>query len=157
MIKDNYIRYAGSAIELSENSNSIVKCNIMEQNDFGISVGPGPNSTGNILQGNLIIDGFVGINMYGLEFPPDPPNPPLILPVASGNMVKNNVVLGNFMLDMAEIVYPLATGEIYVDPSDTCQNAWMKNQFVTEMGPSNCIGLPVELDEADVCALDDDD
>jgi hypothetical protein len=125
----------------------------VNQSFFGISAGP--YSTGNTLQGNLVIDGFSGIMLYGLEYPPVPPDDPVIEPVASGNLVKNNVVLGNF-LDLSEIVYPLATGEIYVDPSDTCQNSWMNNQFGSELGPSDCIGASVELDEDDVCALDDD-
>jgi hypothetical protein len=43
-----------------------------------------------------------------------------------------------------------------VHPDDTCRNAWMNNQFGSELGPSDCIGASVELDEDEVCALDDD-
>jgi len=154
LIKGNYISYVGSAIDLNQETDSNIKCNIVEQSFFGISAGP--YSTGNTLQGNLVIDGFSGIMLYGVEHLPVPPDDPEIAPVASGNLVKHNVALGNFM-DMSEIVYVLATGDVYVDPGDTCQNSWMNNQFGFEMGPSNCIGLPVELDEDDVCALDADD
>jgi len=152
-ILGNYTNGDDSAIELNYETDTIVKCNTMEQSYFGISAGP--FSTGNILQGNQIIDGYAGILMYGLEFPPVPPANPEIWPVASGNMVRNNLVLGNFM-DLQETIYKLATGEVYVDPNDICQNAWMSNQFGSELGPSDCIGFSVELDEDDVCALDDD-
>ena len=152
LIKGNYISNVGSAIELDSETDSIVKCNTANQNIFGISVNPG--STGNILQGNQVNDNIVGITLYGLGMPEDPD---AIVPGPAGNLIRNNITLGNAWVDLSEVVYNEDTEDIFVHPDDTCRNAWMKNQFVTEMGPSNCIGLPVELDEDDVCALDADD
>jgi nitrous oxidase accessory protein NosD len=145
----NYTYWDFSAIELNYETDTIVKCNTVEQSYFGISAGP--FSTGNILKGNLVTDSSFGIMLYGIEDPPDP----IILPVASGNLVKSNVAEGNY-LDLSEIVYNLDTDGIYVHPDDTCRNAWMNNQFGSELGPGDCIGASVELDEDDVCALDDD-
>ena len=149
----NYTNHDWSAIELNRETDTIVKCNTVEQSGYGISAGP--FSTGNILKGNLITDGYLGFMLYGLEFPPVPPDDPEIWPVASGNLVKNNRVLGN-MIDLQETTYVLATEVAYIIPGATCQNAWMNNQFGSEFGPSDCIGVSVELGEGEVCALDDD-
>ena len=51
----------------------------------------------------------------------------------------------------------IVDGDIGVEPGAPCRNHWKKNEFVTEIGPMNCIGAPKELDEDDVCGLDDDD
>ena len=152
-IKGNSVSFAGSAIELNNEVDAIVKCNTVEQSFYGISAGP--YSTGNTLQGNLITDGFLGIMLYGVEHSPIPPDDPVIDPVASGNLVKHNMALGNFT-DLQETTFVVAVGDAYVRPGATCQNAWMNNQFGSELGPSDCIGFSVELDEDDVCALDDD-
>ena len=105
--------------------------------------------------GNLITDGFFGIMLYGVEESAVPPDDPVIWPVASGNLVKHNMALGNFM-GLQETTYVVAVDDAYVAPGATCQNTWMSNQFGSELGPSDCIGISVELDEDDVCALDDD-
>jgi hypothetical protein len=49
------------------------------------------------------------------------------------------------------------TSDFLLQPEGLCLNAWEKNQFQTEYGPVGCFGIPVELEEEDVCALDDDD
>jgi hypothetical protein len=49
------------------------------------------------------------------------------------------------------------TGDLLLHPDGTCLNTWEKNQFGTQLAPVGCIGFPVELDDDDVCALDDDD
>ena len=152
MIKGNTISYVGSAIRLDSETDSIVKCNTLNQNFFGISMGPG--STGNVLHGNQVNDNIVGITIWGFGTPEDPD---AIIPVPEGNLIRNNIVLRNPWVDLSEVVFNPVIGGIFVHPDDTCRNTWMKNQFVTEMGPSNCIGLPVELDEDDVYAFDADD
>ena len=152
-IKGNSVSFAGSAIELDNEVDSIIKCNTVEQSFYGISAGP--FSSGNILQGNLITEGFFGIMLYGVEEIAIPPDDPVIWPVASGNLVKHNMALGNFT-DLQETTYVVAVDDAYVAPGATCQNTWMSNQFGSELGPSDCIGFSVELDEDDVCALDDD-
>jgi hypothetical protein len=58
---------------------------------------------------------------------------------------------------LTEVFYDLVTGESLIHPDGTCRNAWEKNRFQTALGPAACFGNPVELDDDDVCALDDDD
>ena len=139
-------------ISLIGETDSSVTCNMANQTGFGISLGT--DSTGNVLRGNQANDNISGIMLWGFGAFEDPDN---IGPVPEDNLIRNNIALGNSWVDVSEVVYNDVTKHLFVHPDDTCRNIWMKNQFDMEMGPSNCIGLPVELDEDDVCALDADD
>lgn len=147
----NTMHFDGTGIDLAfAETDSTVTCNIAEQTWFGIAVGS--YSSGNVLRGNLAVDNFIGgMTFYGFG------TPDAFDPVPAGNVIRHNIALGNAADDLQEIVYNPATDGVFVDPADTCQNTWMKNQFETATGPTDCIGTPVVLDEDDVCALDHDD
>ena len=139
------------AIALEPGANSLVACNTSERDVFGVRIGP--DSSGNVVRGNYIIDGAWGIGLYGIGL-----NPDLIgLPMASGNLIRNNIVEGSAFADLAEaMLTPDEFGGGLFLLSE-CLNTWTKNQYFTELGPVDCIAPPVELDDDDVCALDDDD
>ena len=140
----------GAGIQLNNEANSRVMCNRAHGNVDGILVFPG--SSGNLIRGNLVTGNITGIAMVGLAwegfFWQDIP---------AGNTVRSNIVEENAWLDLLEIYWDVITGDILLHPDGTCLNAWEKNQFQTEIGPPGCFGIPVELDDHDVCALDDDD
>lgn len=124
-------------------------CNTSEQDAYGIAVGP--FSSGNSIRGNYINNPLVeGITMYGLVLPDG-----VVLPVPSDNTIVKNIAEGGGGADLAEYIFDLRTFEVIVD--DQCQNTWKKNQYVTWLGPEDCVAPPVFLDDDDVCALDDDD
>jgi len=76
-------------------------------------------------------------------------------PVPGGNLLRNNIAAGNFF-DLSESNQDTDSDEPYLDPGDTCQNAWMNNHFDTCLALDECLGEAVVLDAEDVRALDDD-
>ena len=137
------------AIALEPGIDSLVACNTSERDQFGVRIGP--DSSGNIVRGNYIVDGAWGIGLYGIGISPDL----IFLPMTSGNVVRNNIVEGSGAADLAELMLNPFLGEVFALPE--CHNIWEKNQYLTQFGPIDCIAPPVELDDDDVCALDDDD
>lgn len=134
------------AIALEPGVDSLVACNTSERNQFGIRIGP--DSSGNVVRGNYIIDGVWGIGLYGIGVPGE-----IFLPMPPDNVIKKNVVVGNSGADLAEAM--IGPAGIFTLPE--CLNTWKKNQYIFELGPVDCIAPTVELDDDDVCALDDDD
>lgn len=138
-----------AAIAIEPGTNSLVACNTSERDFFGVRIGP--FSSGNVVRGNYISSGAWGIGLYGFGATPEP----IFQPMASGNLIEKNIVQVSGVVDLAEAMANPFTGDMFVLPE--CRNAWMKNQYVSAFGPVDCIAPPVELDDDDVCALDDDD
>jgi parallel beta-helix repeat protein len=141
----------GGGITLENEQNSRVMCNRVHGNVDGITLQSG--GSGNLLRGNLVTGNQnTGIGMLGLAldgfFWQDIP---------AGNTVRSNIVEENGWFDFFEFYFDLWTGKFLLQPEDLCMNTWEKNQFQTEFGPPGCFGIPVELDDHDVCALDYDD
>ena len=138
-----------AAIALESGIDSLVACNTSQRDVFGVRIGP--DSSGNVVRGNYIVDGAWGIGLYGIGISPDQ----IFLPMTSGNLVRNNIVEGSGAVDLAEAMLNPFDGSVFALPE--CLNTWKKNQYGTELGPVDCIAPPVELDDDDVCALDSDD
>ena len=140
----------GAGIQLSDEANSRVMCNRIHGNVDGILVFPG--SSGNLVRGNLVTGNLTGIGMLGFVR-----DGFLWRDIPAGNTVRSNIVEENAWFDFFEFYFDVITGDFLLQPEGLCLNAWEKNQFQTEYGPVGCFGIPVELEEKDVCALDDDD
>jgi parallel beta-helix repeat protein len=136
----------GFFLEMS--TDSLLMCNQSFANTDGILLFPGSND--NLIQGNLVSDNIGGISILGLAwegwFWRDIPD---------GNTVRLNIVEGNAWLDLDEIYYDLAFGDLLLHPDGTCQNTWEKNRYGTQYGPTGCIPAAFDLD--DVCALGEDE
>lgn len=141
---------AGAGINLDNEQNSRIMCNRIHGNADGILVMPG--SSGNLLRGNLVTGNLAGIGMLGLAWEGH-----LWQEIPAGNTTRSNIVEGNDWFDLYEFYYDVVTGDLLVHPEGLCPNTWEKNQFQTEFGAPGCLGIPVELEDNDVCALDDDD
>jgi parallel beta-helix repeat protein len=139
----------GSGISLTDETNSRIMCNRIHGNADGILVFPG--SSGNLLRGNLVTGNFGGIIMLGFAW-----DGYLWQDIPAGNTIRSNIVEDNDRPDFYEMYLDVVTGDLLVHPEDLCMNTWEKNQFQTEFGPPGCFGIPVELDEKDVCALHED-
>jgi len=131
-------------------TNSQFMCNRSYGNELGIGVGP--RSSGNLVRGNSVTGNVLGITFYGLA-----EDGVLGPAIPAGNTVRSNIVEGNPFADLSEGYHDGVTGEFLLHPDGTCLNSWEKNQYGTQLGPVGCIGTSVELDDDDVCALDDDD
>ncbi len=139
-----------AAIRIVGETDSTVACNTSDWNVIGISVGEA--SSGNMVRGNLVTNTAVaGITLYGVGTPDE-----IFEPVPFGNLIKHNIVQASGQVDLSELVFDRVTGGVFVHANAQCQNTWRKNQFVTEFGPIDCFGVPVELDDEDVCAIDED-
>lgn len=139
-----------TGINVGDETNSRIMCNRVHGNVDGITVGPG--SSGNLLRGNLVTDNaFSGIGMLGLNW-----DGHFWLDIPAGNTIRSNIVEGNAVFDVFEVIYDVVTQDVLLHPEGFCMNTWEKNQFQTEIGPAGCFGIPVELEEKDVCALDND-
>jgi len=131
-------------------SNSRIMCNTAYGNLDGIWLGP--ESTGNLLRGNFASDNmFTGIGMMGYAW-----DGYFWLDIPTGNTIRSNIAENNPWGDFWEVYYDVVTGDVLFQPEGLCLNTWEKNQFLWGYGPEGCFGIPVELDEDDVCALDDD-
>ncbi len=140
-----------AAIALESGIDSLVACNTSERDEFGVRIGP--ESSGNTVRGNHIIDsGAVGIGVYSFGISPE-----IFVPMPPDNVIKKNIVQGSGGGDVAELILrpPEFGGGVFALPE--CYNIWKNNQYGTSFGPVDCIAPTVELDDDDVCALDDDD
>jgi parallel beta-helix repeat protein len=127
-----------------------ISCNRAHGNGTGI--GLGPSSTGGLVKGNLATENWSdGISAWAWAWDGFP-----YTELPSENTFKHNISEANWGVDHAEALYDLLTGDIITHPDDMCRNTWFENQFYSSFGPDGCIGYRVELDEDDVCALDDD-
>lgn len=144
----------GAGISLSTEDNSRIICNRIHGNIDGILMQSG--GSGNLLRGNLVSDNrSSGLGLMGYYWQ-DPDNgKEYYYDMPSGNTIRSNIVEHNPWDDLFEIYWDWGS-EILLNPDGICRNNWENNQFQTEFGVPGCIGIPVELDEKDVCALDDD-
>ena len=141
----------GFGIWANIETNSRFLCNRTYSNDIGIGIGP--DSSGNLVRGNYASGNlWGGITVTGLKEDGE-----LLGEFPAGNTVRSNIAEENGYFDLSEIFHDVVTGENSLHPDGTCFNTWEKNQFGTQFAPDGCIGFPVELDDDDVCALDDDD
>ena len=140
----------GFGIYLEIETNSRIMCNQIHGNVDGIWLAGG---SGNLLRGNFVSSNIAGgIGMMGFLW-----DGFLWLDMPAGNTIRSNITEDNPWSDVSEILYDWVTGEILLHPEGTCMNTWEKNQFETELGPTDCFGVPYELEDDDVCALDYDD
>ena len=140
---------AGLLVEDGETGSSLV-CNTSERDAYGI--GLGPDSHGNVVRGNFINEtGGMGITLYGFKYED------WVWAYPYDNVVEKNLVQSSGRPDLAEVAYDYVSEDFVVPEDAQCLNSWEKNQYSTWMGPENCVAPPVELDDDDVCALDDDD
>ena len=147
--------WTGAGIALDGETDSRIMCNRLQGNVEGIFVYGG--SSGNLLRGNLVSGNqYAGILLMGLYWQdPEPPYEEYYYAMPSGNTIRANI-LGDNPSDLWEAYWDEVGDNVLLNPDGICMNTWEKNQFQTEYGPAGCFGIPVELDEKDVCALDDD-
>jgi parallel beta-helix repeat protein len=147
--------WIGAGIALDGETDSRIMCNRIHGNVDGIQVQEG--SSGNLLRGNLVSGNqYSGIGMMGSYWKdPDPPYEEYYYAMPSGNTIRSNIVGDNPWADLWEAYWDFGDN-VLPNPDGICRNTWEKNQFDTELGPVGCFGIPVELDEKDVCALHDD-
>ena len=124
---------------------SSISCNRSNQNDeHGIVLHGAVGQ--NVVRGNVTNENALGgIVLFGYDNDSIP----------TGNTIKHNIALANSGADFSENLFDPWSGP-YVEDGAPCRNNWKKNQFVTELGPDMCIGIPTQLDDDDVCAIDDD-
>lgn len=144
----------GTGIALSNEQHSRIMCNRVHGNVDGIILGD--ESSGNLLRGNVVTGNIGGIGMAGYYWQDPDTGDEYYYAMASGNTIRSNISEGNPFIDMWEAYWDFGVN-LFVDPDGMCLNTWEKNQFGTELGVPACIGASVVLDEADVCALHDDD
>ena len=148
----NAVRYSVIGIEMYGETDSRITCNSVDQGYFSLTLGPsGPMpSSGNLVRGNLVTGSYLGIVMAGIGTPEDG----LFQPQSTDNLIHANIAMGNWW-DMAEVIYDPFADDVFVEPGAACQNTWKNNQFYWSLGPPDCFGVPVDLDE--VCAMGGDD
>lgn len=153
----NTILHSVIGIDLYAETGSRITCNTVDQGYYTLSLGPyGPTpSSRNLVRGNLVTDSFLGIAMVGNgTFDDSTGDFVLIGPQSTDNLIHANIATGNWW-DMAEAMYDPYYDYVFVEPGAECQNTWKNNQFVWPLGPPDCIGTPIDLDE--VCALEGGD
>jgi len=145
---DNGDELAGAGINLSYEYGSKVLCNRTHGNADGILLWDG--SSDNLLRGNLVTaNRNTGIGMVGYFWQED------YVAMPSGNTIRKNIVENNPWVDVFEAYWDFGEN-LLLNPDGLCRNTWQMNQFQTQEGLPGCIGTGLELDEKDVCALDDD-
>jgi parallel beta-helix repeat protein len=145
-ISHNITSENGSGIGAYLTQNTKYTCNQSNRNSFGIELSGAEG--GNVVSGNVASGNSVaGIILFGYL--------DLDWPIPEGNTIKYNVALANYDKDLSENMFSVEEGP-YVEDGAPCRNTWIDNEFVTELGPEMCIGAPAQLDDDDVCALDDD-
>lgn len=127
-----------------------VSCNQTYGNGTGVLLGPW--TTDSLVKGNVARwNWFDGISAWGWTW-----NDGSWADIAAGNTFRHNVSQDNLFSDHLELAYNVESGAIFPHPDGECRNRWFENQFATSWGPDGCIGPPVALDDADVCAFDTD-
>ena len=92
-------------------------------------------SSGNRVSCNTVTgNGIGGIAMVSLS--------PNVLP-PSGNFVSDNISTENAAFDMVEARFDFSTFSFEV--VEPCRNTWDNNSFSSQVGPQNCIGSPVPV------------
>jgi parallel beta-helix repeat protein len=138
----NENRHVG--IDGDTTQNTKYTCNQSNRNG-NIGIALSGTEGGNVLIGNIANENrLAGIVMSGW-----PSNE-----IPEGNTIKHNIALANNDKDLSENSW--GPEGPYVEDGAPCRNTWIDNEFVTELGPEMCIGVPAQLDDDDVCALDDD-
>jgi len=140
----NTIRYSAIGIDLYAETDSRITCNRVDQGYYTLSLGPYGQmpSSGNLVRGNRVTDSFLGIAMVGYGTPEDG----ITAPQSIDNLIHANIASGNWW-DLAEALYNPSTDEIFLEPGAECQNTWKNNQFDWALGPPDCIGTPVNLNQ----------
>jgi parallel beta-helix repeat protein len=146
--------WTGAGISLVGEYNSHIMCNRVHGNADGILLHSG--GSGNLIRGNLVSDNVTGIEMLGFYWQDPDSGQEYYYGIPSGNTIRSNIAQGHPWTDLFEAYWDYGS-ELLLNPDGVCRNTWEKNQFETEIGLPGCIGTPVELDEEDVCALDNDD
>lgn len=148
-MRDNLVYPDSNGLWAEGETGSTFACNRSTSNGLGLTIGF--FSSDNVVRGNFIEGNHIaGLSAIGLGIPPDE----VWIPIPSGNRFHHNISVGNG-LDLGEgAVGPAGA---FVPESAVCANTFKKNYFMSSMGPVDCVGVPYELDEDDVCALDDDD
>lgn len=141
--------WGGSGIWAIVERGSKFLCNETYRNGSGLALGP--ESTGNLLRGNIANWNFDGIGAYGYAWTGF-----YWRDIPSSNVFKKNIARDNYLNDVVESYYDVVTGAYLLHPDNVCQNAWVKNEFNGAFWPAGCFGYPVELVDDDVCAMDDD-
>ena len=145
---DNGNAWQGAGINLTYEHNSRIMCNRTHGNADGILLWEG--SSGNLVRGNLVTNNKnSGIGMIGYFWEGG------YVAMPDGNTIRSNIVEDHSWVDVFEVYWDFGDN-LLLNPDGICRNTWEKNQFQTEIGVTGCIGIPVELEEKDVCALDDD-
>lgn len=153
-ISQNSVNYSLTGIDLYAETDSLISCNLLDQNYYGLALGPmfDPSvdftSTGNVILGNQADNGLAGILLYGAGTPDDG----LWYSLSNDNLIQHNSATGNGFVDLAETLYNPLTGDLYIEDGATCQNKWKRNRFDTQMGPDGCIGKSAKHYHANVCA-----
>lgn len=148
----NTVRHSIVGIDLYAETDSRITCNTVDQGFYTLTLGPlgSMPSSANLVRGNLVTDSFWGIAMVGYGTPEGG----LIAPQSTDNLIHANIATGNWW-DMIEAIYNPFEDDLFIEPGAVCKNTWKNNQFDWPLGPPECIGTPLDLN--DVCALDDDD
>jgi len=151
--------WSGAGINLSNENNSRVMCNRLHGNADGVTVwwGEGENgSSGNLIRGNLVTENQNGgIAFIGFYWQDPDSFEEYYYAMPRGNTIRSNIVEQHSWVDLLEAHWDFGIN-LLPNPSGECKNTWEMNQFGSEIGVPGCIGVPVVLDEKDVCALDDD-
>ena len=143
----------GAGISLSTEDSSRIMCNRIHGNADGILLLSG--GSGNLIRGNLVSGNVTGIAMLGFYWQDPGTGQEYYYAMPSENTIRSNIVEDHSSVDLFEAYWDFGS-EILLNPDGICRNTWENNQFQTELGVLGCFGTPVELDEKDVCALDDD-
>ena len=153
---DNGDGWSGSGINLLDEHDSRIMCNRTHGNSDGILLWNA--SSGNLLRGNLATGNQnSGIGTIGYYWEnPDDAEEYYYYAMPSDNTIRSNIVENNPWVDVFEAYWDFGDN-LLPNPDGICRNTWQKNQFGTYIGVPGCIGIPVELEEEDVCALGNDD
>jgi hypothetical protein len=152
-ISYNSITYSFTGIDLYSETGSLISCNVLDQNYYGVGLGPlfdSPDDlpgSGNIVLGNQVNNGLMGILVYGIGTPAGVTDPQSV-----DNLLQNNSATGNWFVDLAEVIYDPYADEVFVEDGAACQNKWKRNLFDTQMGPYDCIGDSARHHHLNMCA-----
>jgi parallel beta-helix repeat protein len=150
VVRNNIVNEnGGTGLEAFFQSNTDYLCNTANHNArAGIALSG--MEGGNVLRGNVAnMNGIVGISLFGRS-----DLDPGVQPIPENNLIEKNVALANGGDDLAELLFDFTDGSVEVE--EPCRNTWQNNEFVSQLGPDMCIGTPIELNEDDVCAFDED-
>lgn len=144
----------GAGISLVSEYNSRIMCNRVHGNPDGILMHTA--GSGNLIRGNFVSGNQKdGIGILGYYWQNPYSGEEYYYGMPSGNTIRSNIVEDTSWDDVFEAHFSFVTFHLVLNPDGICRNTWEKNQFQTKIGVTGCIGISVELDEKDVCALHD--